>query len=288
MAITYVAGTGCSLGETQADSRGETQADSRGEAHAKAASGGPPRQIRAIIERDDSPTGFEYQADLGFNMIDSGPWEDDLSPLERRQLKAFIWLGGYSNQRCRFNESDAWVKTRVREISRSSTVGAYFIDDEPDSARCPQAPAQMRRRSRLVKSIDPEPPTFLVAFKRQEVRRFARTVDVIGLVAYPCSWKRGCDFLKIDRMARVAERAKVRYWGVIQAHGDDWYKLPTPAELHRIFVHWRRTAMEGYMVFSWRWPDDDPALWVGNHPELQQQLAIENRGPARGIRAAAR
>jgi hypothetical protein len=272
MALPCFAGTGCSHGEPQAKATGR----------------GPPKEIRAIIERDDSPTGFDHQADIGFNMIDSGPWEDDLVPLDSRRLKAFIWLGGYSNERCRFNETDAWVQTHVREISRHRAVGAYFIDDEPDSARCPQAPAQMRRRSRLVKSIDRGPPTFVVVFKRKEVRKFARTVDVLGLVAYPCSKKKGCEYSKIDLMARAAERAKARYWAVIQAHGDDWYKLPTPAELHKTFVHWRRTRMEGYMVFSWRWPDEDPSLWLANHPELQQQLAIENRGPARGIRAPAR
>jgi hypothetical protein len=63
---------------------------------------------------------------------------------------------------------------------------------------------------------------------------------------------------------------------VIQAFGDDYYKLPNPVELHRQFEQWRRRNMEGYLVFAWRYPDDRPDLWLANHPELQDQLALEN------------
>ena len=62
----------------------------------------------------------------------------------------------------------------------------------------------------------------------------------------------------------------------IQAFANDYYKLPTPEELHQLFEHWRATRMEGYLVFAWRYPDDRPESWLANHPELQAQLAIEN------------
>jgi hypothetical protein len=63
---------------------------------------------------------------------------------------------------------------------------------------------------------------------------------------------------------------------VIQAFGDDYYRLPTPEELHTQFDRWRNTNIEGYLVFAWRDPDDHPENWLANHPELQAQLAIEN------------
>jgi hypothetical protein len=34
--------------------------------------------------------------------------------------------------------------------------------------------------------------------------------------------------------------------------------------------------MQGYLVFAWRWPRNDPSLWLANHPVLQAQLAREN------------
>ena len=63
---------------------------------------------------------------------------------------------------------------------------------------------------------------------------------------------------------------------VFPMFGDDYYKLPTVAELRQQFARWRKTRMEGYLVFSWRYPDDRPDLWLANHPELHAQLALEN------------
>lgn len=230
--------------------------------------------VRGILDRDLSATGFDHEARLGFNFIDSGP--NQVDALAERGLKGFVWLGGYSNTTCTFNESDDWVRSRVEAIAGHPGVGAYFIDDEPDAAKCPSAPAQMEARSNLVESIDPEPPKFLVTYNVEQFRLFAGKVDVLGLNHYPCSIKHGCRWSMIDEQVAEADRLGLRYWGVIQAHGDDWYKVPTHAELHEQFVRWRATNMEGYLVFSWRWPRDDSSLWLANHPELQSQLAVEN------------
>jgi hypothetical protein len=235
----------------------------------------PRRQypVRGIYDRDSA-----RQAALGFNLIDSGPYEDQMDALAARGLKGFVWLGGYSDTQCAFKQSDAWVRSHVAAIAGHGAVGAYFIDDEPHVDSCPTAPAPMRARSELVKSIDPGPPTFIVTNDTEELKLLAGTVDVIGLDHYPCSHLHGCDYSKIDAQAAEADRLGVRYWGVIQAHGDDWYKVPTPAELHEQFVHWRATNMEGYLVFAWHFPDDQPTLWLANNLPLQLALRREN-GP---------
>lgn len=239
----------------------------------------PRYAVRGVYDRDLSPTGFDHQAALGFNFIDSNPSRHQMIPLARRGLKGFVWLGGYSNDSCTFKNSDAWVRSQVATIARNPAVGAYFIDDEPDASSCPTAPAQMRARSRLVKSIDRrrKRPTFIVLQRPEQLKLFARTVDVIGLDRYPCKVHlNGCDYSIIRRQSAEANRLRIRYWGVIQAHTDGYYKLPTPAELHQQFVHWRRTKMEGYLVFAWRWPEDEPQNWLANRPELRAQLAKEN------------
>jgi hypothetical protein len=245
--------------------------------------------VRGIYDRD-----LGRQPTLGFNFIDTGPGRDQVRAIAARGLKPFVWLGGYSNTNCEFNESDDWVRSHVRAIAgtrrgrrgpgrrvrRAPLVGAYFIDDEPSAVECPTAPAQIKARSRLVKSIDPRPPTFIVSNHVEQFALFAGTVDVLGLDHYPCSIRHGCVYSKIDKQAAVADRLGVRYWGVIQAFGDEWYKVPTPQELHRQFVHWRTTNMEGYLVYAWRSPDDAPSSWLANKPALQAQLAVENaRGP---------
>jgi hypothetical protein len=233
-------------------------------------------EVRGVFERDMSATGFDDEADIGFNHIDSGPYEDSIAPLAARGLKGFIWLGGYSNTTCTFEESDDWIRSHVSVIAGHPGVGAYFVDDEPDASKCPSAPDQMRARSDLIKSLDPGSTTFLVTYHVDQLRLFAGTVDVLGLNKYPCSYQYGCRYHLIERQAAEADRLGVRYWGVIQAHGDEWYKVPTRDELHRQFELWRRTNMQGYLVFSWRWPEWDPSLWLANNPELQSQLAEEN------------
>lgn len=237
--------------------------------------------IRGVYGRDSSATGFDEQAALGFNAIDSGPYEDQINALARHGLTGIVWLGPYSNETCRFVRSSEWVRSHLARIAGHPAVGAYFLDDEPDAARCPAAPRQISARAALVESIDPRPPTLIVMYKVDQLERFAGTVDVIGLDHYPCSRKHGCDYAVIDEQAGVADRLGIRYWGVIQAFGDDWYKLPTPEELHNQFLFWRATNMEGYLVFAWRWPRRRPDLWLANQPALRSQLAAENAGAER-------
>jgi hypothetical protein len=261
---TLVAATGCA-----------SASHSDGESPAVNTTATPGYAVRGIYDRDSSATGFDREVALGFNFIDSNVF-DDFDELAARHLRGFVWLGGYSNVSCSFREDDDWIREHVSAIADNPGVGAYFIDDEPDAAKCPRAPAQMKARSDLVKSLDPGPPTVLVTYKIDQFKLFAHTVDVLGLDVYPCSIRGGCDYTKIDVQAAVADHLGARYWGVIQAFGDDWYKLPTPDELHRQFRHWRATKMEGYLVFAWRHPDGMPSVWLANDPELQQQLAEEN------------
>lgn len=275
--LTALVATGETPSSMQEEDHGTTaESGAKGSTPGTRISAGPRYAVRGVYDRDFSATGFDDQVAIGFNFIDSSPYKDEMSKLAARGLKGFVWLGGYSNTTCRFRKSRDWVRSHVRAIRRSPAVGAYFIDDEPDAARCPRAPAQMKARSDLVKSIDPGVPTFIVIYKIRQFKLFARKVDILGLDRYPCSIVDGCDWSRIDRQAAEANRLGVRYWAVIQAHGDDWYKLPTPAELREQFARWRVTRMEGYLVFAWHWPRDDSSLWLANHPELQAVLAEEN------------
>jgi hypothetical protein len=113
-------------------------------------------------------------------------------------------------------------------------------------------------------------------YKVEQLARFAGATDVIALDHYPCSIKYGCDYSIIDEEAAAADRLGIRYWGVIQAHSDDWYSAPSPAELHQEFVHWRATGMEAYLVFAWRWPPGQPWLWLEHDKPLLDELKREN------------
>jgi hypothetical protein len=254
-------------------------------------SAGPRYPVRGIYDRDFSATGFDDLTAVGFNYIDTNPYKYQLDALVARGLKGFVWLGGYNDDPavCNFNYDDAWVRNHIAgdathpSIVGNPGVGAYFIDDEPNDTNCPNAPSQIKARSDLVKSLDPGKPTLMVHYKN--FATWAGKTDILGLDHYPCSYKNGCDYSKIDAEAAEADRLGIRYWGVIQAYSDGasalcgsspWYRLPTPDELHQEFVHWGATNMEGYLVFAWHYPDCDSSVWLSNHPELQAQLALEN------------
>jgi Calcineurin-like phosphoesterase len=250
--------------------------------------------IRGMVGRDFSASGFDDIAELGFNLIDTGPNREDLDQLSARGLKAFIWLGGYENgSTCQFHEDDAWIRDRVGEIAGHPAIAGYFIDDEPNPTECPGVYSQIKQRSDLVKSLDPRPPTFVLIDSNSgqdtldQLPRWVGATDIAVLDPYPCYVGEPCDYSWIDRVAEAADSAGLRYWGTVQAFGDSTWRVPTLEELHEEFVHWRGTRMDGYLVFAWHWPDGQESLWLANHPELQSQLAVENARQRDPVVAAA-
>jgi hypothetical protein len=82
-----------------------------------------------------------------------------------------------------------------------------------------------------------------------------------------------------DGTALLRPLSDVYWMDYVDASGTSHTRragLPTPAELHEEFRDWRATRMEGYVVFAWHWPSGSPSMWLANHPEFQDQLAIEN------------
>ena len=78
---------------------------------------------------------------------------------------------------------------------------------------------------------------------------------------------------KIEDQVRLLEEAHVpRYWGVLQAFTDSWYRMPTVEELGEEFRLWRASRMEGYLVFSWAWRGET----LERHPDLIERLRLEN------------
>jgi hypothetical protein len=247
-----------------------------------------------------SDGGFDVIAGDGFNLIDSSPGEADELP---SGLKALTWIGDYDSRSCTWEVSNAQVAAHVGAHVGDPKIGVWFIADEPwvgGIPHCPTAPSQLRARTDLIHSIDPNAKTLVVldANSAQEsldqLPSWKGTTDYAGIDSYICWQNDVCHYAWIDRIAGAAKTAGLALWGVIQAYGDTpdsavmeivnsdgsvsdgLARLPTPAELHEEFVHWRATSMLSYLVFSWTWPDGTPSLWLENHPELQNQLKLEN------------
>jgi hypothetical protein len=236
--------------------------------------------VRGAYGKDGSASGYDTIAGLGFNTVDSGPFKDYLDALERRGLRGFVWLGQWDKKQCRWEHDDAWIRAHVAPIAGHPAIAGYYLADEPLVSACPGAPAAMSARSQLVKSLDPAHPTFIVVQVTDGQQQFlyapwVGSVDVLAFDVYPCSTARAaCDYGKIDAAVAAAERAGVpRYWGVIQAfQGDNYYRMPTAAEVGEQFDHWRRSRISGYLVYTWSYqgvsldsyPDDQAALRAAN------------------------
>jgi hypothetical protein len=243
--------------------------------------------------------GYDVIASKGFNLIDSGPGEVDALA---GGLRGLTWVGDYDKNNCTWQKSDAEIRSDVQAHVGDPKVGVWFIADEPwigGTPHCANAPAQVKARSALIHSIDPQAKTLMVVDSNSgqesldQIPAWKGATDYVALNPYMCWQGRPCHYEWIDRLAQTADSAGLPYWGVVQAYGDPTgqgqemctttsepacgeARLPTAAEIHQEFLHWRATAMHNYLVFSWHWPDDDSLLWLQNHPELQDQLAAEN------------
>jgi hypothetical protein len=238
--------------------------------------------VRGIYGRDSSATGYALQAGLGFNAFDVGTDRDRLDALERAGLKAIVWLGAWSNDTCTWEHDDAWVRAQVSAAATSHAIAAYYLGDEPRISKCPTAPVIFKARTALVHEVDPRHPTLTVisAFDAGHMFPYSKwrgASDILGFDVYPCNRTQAqCDFDRIDAAVGAIRNAGItRYWAVIQAFEDSYYRMPTRGELHEEFARWRRSDISGYVVFSWNYMNFNLEL----RPEVLRQLEIENSIP---------
>ncbi len=243
--------------------------------------------VRGAYGKDGSGLGFDVMAATGFNSVMTGPYKQLLDPLAAKGIKGVVWLGNWLNTpACRFERDDAKVTSLVAGIVGHPAILAYFLGDEPHVSECPNAPAQFKKRSDLVHSLDPGSTTFTViqAYENGTTRNYrpwAGAVDIIGFDVYPC--KRSsvtCDFGAIDAAINAIEGAGItRYWAIVQDFQDCYYRLPTPQELRRQFDHWAKSNMAGYFVFSWNYQPADPkcvGASLGSYPDNLAELKYQN------------
>jgi len=262
----------------------------------QASSSGSRYPLRGVYSRETDGT-FDRQTAIGFNLIDSDP--GTISDVDGVNQKAMVWVGSYDTSTCQFDVSDSQLRTWVSAHVGDKRVGFWYLSNEPIQGatnNCPNVYQQHKDRTALVHSIDPNAKTFVGTdgnsdqYTLDQLPHWKDTTDIVGINAYIChQGDSTCDYAWIDKIGQAASSAGLNFWGQVQAFGDPDGKgyemcgtecgkarLPTPAELHEEFNHWRATKMSNYLVFAWDWPSGQSSLWLANHGELQSQLAIEN------------
>lgn len=218
---------------------------------------GPPR-YRYMFDHDASPSGYDRITAAGFNLVDVGPSASSLDALTSLGAKGLVWLGDYDNATCTWERSDAMIRSQVSAVAGHSNVAGYYLSDEPDLGTCPNAPAQHKARSDLVKSLDPASFTFIGLDSNSpdstgSYAAWRGASDYQGLDPYPCRTGKPCDFAMIDRHIAAADAAGLHYWGVVQAFMDGDWRWPTPDEEATMLRHWAASHWQGLAVFAWQW-----------------------------------
>jgi hypothetical protein len=246
VAVAGLIGAGLSLGGTMADAS----------VTVRGAYGGPSSDIQAA----------------GFNTVNAGPSRSTLDGLHAKGMKAVIWLGNYSNSTCTFSRSDADLAADVQAIAGHPAIAAWQISDEPKATKCPNARQQHRDRTALIHRYDVR-PTYTVISTWDGVddypyQKFTGATDIMGLDVYPCRLSSTtCSYSMIDKAIAHADADGVpRYWAVIPAFGDSYYRMPTTAELHEILRRWSASRMEGYFVYHWSQQASWMVDWLARNP----------------------
>jgi hypothetical protein len=234
---------------------------------------------RYMYDHDGSPSGYDHIAAAGFNLVDVGPYTSSLDALTPLKVKGLVWLGDYDNATCSWERSDSTIRSQVSAVKGHPNVAGYFISDEPQLSTCPDAPAQHKARSALVKSLDPGRFTMIVLDSNNPdststYAAWRGTSDYQGLDPYLCRPDRPCDFAMIDRHIAAADAAGLRYWAVVQAFADNHWRWPTPDEESAMLQHWAGSHWEGYAAFAWQWAGHT----LDSQPGLVRALATFNSG----------
>lgn len=220
-------------------------------------------------------------ARYGFQFVDATPVDVAAVPPGQQAL---VWLGGYDNSRCSWAWSDAQIVALFGQFQLAKTprTGAYLLADEPNSAgNCPSAPAEVRARAGLVRSLDPDPRHFTLANIDDplQFRAFAGSTDVIGTDPYPCRIGQKCDWALIPAYIAALRAAGVhRYMALLQAFGADKWRCPTAAELTNMIAQWQKSQWSGQITFAWSYAGGR----LSDHPELLaviQRLNADPRSP---------
>ncbi len=228
------------------------------------------------------PSGFQsYMTDtadpvtagFGFTLADVTAAE--LGSLNKQ--KGLVWVGNWTRTSCTWAVSDATLTALIATDVRPNKAHVYgfYIADEPDNSTCPGTAAALRARTALIHTLLPGYPTYAVIEFPSNYATFNGSVDIMGIDPYPCHRGAACSTTEIPTYVAALKSAGVRrYWGVIQAFQDAYYRFPTAAELVAMIDQWKASDWSGQQTFAWRYAGGA----LSDHPDLLAILSRLNSG----------
>ena len=253
--------------------------------HTRTVEANPTRRAPRARYMIDSGSSAATVASYGWNLLDvSSKAAADRLP---SRTKGLVWLGDYDNSSCSWEVSAADLRIDVRGMAHDPKIAGYFISDEADPNACPTAPAQHKARTRLIHALSPGKPTVMVMDSNSgrasiaQMPKWVGAADRIALDPYPCYQGKACNFAWIGTIIKAANRARLSYWGVVQAFEDSTWRWPTSAEERHMLAQWAASRQSGYMTFAWAWHGHT----LAKRPALLRVLRDFNRTAVGAARA---
>jgi hypothetical protein len=240
------------------------------------------RPVPAASAATALPSGFQsYMTDTadpvtaGFGYTLADVTAIELGGLTKQ--KGLVWVGNWTRTSCTWAVSDATLTALIATDVRPNKAHLYgfYIADEPDGSACPGATAALRARTALIHTLLPGYPTYAVIEFPSHYASFNGSVDIMGIDPYPCHRGAACSTTEIPADVAALKSAGVRrYWGVIQAFQDAYYRFPTTAELVAMIAQWKVSGWSGQQTFAWRYAGNA----LSDHPGLLAVLGRLNSG----------
>lgn len=258
--------------------------------------------IRGFIESTDGAHNALFKQ-LGFTAAVSPATSTALDTLNTQGLKGLVWVGDYDNTACQHEKSDATITSIVNSVKNHPALLGYYISDEPEQAvaACPNVATQLKARSDLIRSLDPNTAhiTFQIISNQgtnlrcYDYTTFMGVTDVMGLDIYPFRQNPAyvpCVSDPTHPLNDISQAISAfntqsaaykqshpsfvpRFYAVAQDFEDTYWRRPTVAELQQQFAAWQNSGMEGWWYFSWDWQGNT----LDGNTAHQCEFKIENQ-----------
>jgi hypothetical protein len=229
-------------------------------------------------------------ANVGFNLWDLGPYEEDVNALPAN-AKALVWVGGDIST-CSSEYTDAEFSALVDDLAGNAKVFGWYLWDEPDLQACPSLITLISKRANYIRTRTGGAQKSFVASGGGDGEAApaalapARSgVDLIGLDPYPCRIGESCEYDLIDQAVErtVANGTPASaIVPVYQAFGQTCssipvdnrkWRMPTAAEMDQIFARW--DALVPSPVFDDAYSWGRQSEWAC--PSLSGNTTLQNK-----------
>lgn len=210
----------------------------------------------------------------GFNTYICGADETStLTELKAAGCHAWVTCGYWTGSG--FSTTDPQAVSMARAAIATGAVVGFYVADEPSYST--QNVALVKTRSQLLKNACPGVETLIAYYDAASLPNWKGAVDAFALDIYPSRFN--WNYSLITQLAAAADRAALKYYGVVGAFTDDSgsYPLPNPQQLQAMINTWNATKQSGRAVYAWGATTKTVSNQLQNQPGLLTVLKAANK-----------